>query len=312
MAAAACVTSPLLTLTQAAPPTRVASQVDSSRVFASRSSLALPIVPDRVDREGQRRTDVAVGDGAAALCEQVGLAQRAHPVGEVLAAHHLACGLDLRVAGGRDLHGHHLIVAQVDALAAVGDAERLQHGVVRRAGRRVRAPGRRQAVDHQLQARADLLQMGERLLFHLAAEGVAVDHRHVAPGGARPLLQGGQVVPTGRRGLVPLRGPLQANGGPARAVPKNRAGQAGQPVPGAGPDDQRVSDPAARRAGLRSGDLGVDVGRAPRGVRVQRDEAANPGGNDLAGHRAFLPEPPQGRQVEADPARPPQPGSPSG
>ena len=183
-----------------------------------------------VDGERQRRTDVAVGDGAAAPRQQVGLAQRAHPVGEVLAAHHLARGLDLGVAGGRDLDGHDLIVAQVDALAAVGGPQRLQHRVVRRAGRRVGAPGRSQAVDDQIQPGADALQVRQRLLFHLAAEGVAVDDRHVAPRRARPLLQGGQVVPAGRGGLVPLRRPLEADGGPARAVPEHRAGQAGQPV----------------------------------------------------------------------------------
>ena len=43
----AWVTSALLTLTQAAPPMRSRSAADSAAVCVSRSSLALPIVPDR-------------------------------------------------------------------------------------------------------------------------------------------------------------------------------------------------------------------------------------------------------------------------
>ena len=139
--------------------------------------LGLPDGPRAVDRERQRRTDVAVGHRAAARRQQIGVRQRAHPGGEVLAPHDLAGRLHLGVRGGRDLDRHHLLVSEVDALAAERRAERLQDRAVGDAGAGIDALGRRQAVDDEVELAARLLEPRDRLVLDLAAEGVAVDDR---------------------------------------------------------------------------------------------------------------------------------------
>ena len=260
--------------------------------------LGPPDRPRTVDGERQRRADVAVGDGAAAGRQQIGVRQRAHPGGEVFAPHDLAGRLHLGVGGGRDLDRHHLLVAEVDALAAERLAERLQDRAVADAVGRIDALWRRQTVDDEVELPAGLFEPRNRLVLDLTAEGVAVDDRDLTAGGARAVLGRRQVVPAGRRRLLALRRPLQTDRRPLRAVPEHRAQQAGEAVAGAAADHQRRAEPGAGGALLGDRDLGVDVGGTTGRMGVEADEPADTGGDDLAGHRAFLPAP--RRKVKRD------------
>src|SRR6185369_6052642 len=71
-----------------------------------------------------------------------------------------------------------------------------------------------------------------------------------------------------------------------------------EPVAGAAADHQRGPQTGARRALPGDRDLRVDVGGTTGGMGVEADESADAGGDDLAGHGAFLPAP--GRKVKRD------------
>ena len=208
--------------------------------------LGPPDRPRAVDGERQRRADVAVGDGAAARRQQIGVVERAHPGREVLASHDLAGRLHLGVRGGRYLDGHHLFVAEVDALAAKRLAEGLQDRAVADAVGGIDTLRRRQAVDDQVELFPGLFEPGERLILDLAAESVAVHDRELSTGSARPALRRRQVVPAGRGRLLSLRRPFQTDRRPLGPVSEHRAQQAGEPVAGAATDHQRGAEPCAR------------------------------------------------------------------
>ena len=87
--------------------------------------------------------------------------QRAHPERPVLAAHHLARGLDVGVGRGRDLDGRDLVVAEVDALAANGAPSGLAPSVAD-AVCRIGALGAGQAVDDAVELGAALLEARDR------------------------------------------------------------------------------------------------------------------------------------------------------
>ncbi len=234
-----------------------------------------------VDRVRQLRTDVAIGDRAAALGQESLGQQGPHPKRPILAAHDLDRRVNVVVGCGGNLHGHDLIVAEVYALAGVGGADRFQDRRAALSGRGINPAGAGQAIDDAVQLGPAVFESLDRLGLDLVRVGVAI-HAVYDPAlflGAP--MNRRHVVPTRRRRLVPLGGSLQTDVHGARAVPEHRRDQAGKAVAGAAADHQDIPDSAGCPGRARDLDLTVDIRRAARWMRVQTKKASNPRRDDL-------------------------------
>src|SRR5581483_8367904 len=103
-----------------------------------------------IDRPGDVRADVTVGDGGGAGGEKLGIVERVHPHLPILATHDGdgLGNLSLRRWFDRNFTDDTLV--SVDGLVGVRGADRLQHRFVNRAGFRMGAAGRGQGINHQV------------------------------------------------------------------------------------------------------------------------------------------------------------------
>src|SRR3954468_10320218 len=129
-----------------------------------------------------------------------------------------------------------------------------------RTGFRMGASGRRERVDDDIDWTHITCDHGQRLLFDIVREGIAIDIARIKTGGARGLGDGDGIVPARCCGTAFLGGSLKKDAESCRSRAECGGDARGETEASGGPDDQDVLWAALDRAlGLYVVDLLLDV-----------------------------------------------------
>ncbi len=230
-----------------------------------------------INRPGQLRADVGIGQRTDAGRQQTLAGERFHPQAPIVTAHYGHGVGDFLFVGGRQDHIGDFLRVQFDGAAGEDLADGLERGTVDRAGARVGALGRSQAVDHEIQRRQAFTHDGQGLPFALVGKGVTVDAGGKQGIALGPFVKRDGVVVAGASGFFAVRRPLEEDAERVRAATPGGGDARRQSIAGGGADDQHVARRAPGQGIDAAGDLGnlpFDVAAAALGMGVDADEAA--------------------------------------